>query len=75
MQANNVMLPISSVTDRVGLSRPSIYRLMGEGRFPRPFKVGIRGVRWRSLEIEEWLATRERAGSEPSAAAATGRRR
>ena len=68
-KANNVMLPISLVMQRVGLSRPSIYRLMSHGDFPRPLRVGVRGVRWRSEDIDHWLAGREVAGSESRAAA------
>ena len=34
-----------------GLSRSSIYRLMPDGEFPRPVKVGIAGVRWRASDI------------------------
>ena len=66
----NIMLPIAAVSARVGLSRPSIYRLMSHGDFPRPLRVGVRGVRWRSEDIDRWLAGREVAGSESRAAAA-----
>ena len=67
-EPRNVMLPIAAVTMRVGLSRPSIYRLMKAGDFPRPLRVGVRGVRWRSMDLDEWLAEREVAGSESRAA-------
>lgn len=41
-----------------GLSRSSIYRLMSEGLFIRPYRVGRTAVRWRYSEVERWLADR-----------------
>lgn len=40
------------------LSRASIYRLMAEGAFPRPIRVGGRAVRWRASELADWLDSR-----------------
>ena len=39
----------------IGLSRSSIYKMMADGRFPRPIKLGRRSVGWRTAEIERWL--------------------
>ena len=47
------------------LSRASIYRQIRAGTMPRPLRLGPRAVGWRKEEIDEWLATRERAGSSP----------
>ena len=41
-----------------GLSRSSIYRLMSEGLFVRPYRIGKTAVRWRCSEVERWLAER-----------------
>ena len=41
-----------------GLSRSSIYRLMQDGAFPRPVKVGSAAVRWRASDITAWLESR-----------------
>ena len=41
-----------------GLSRSSIYRLMQDGEFPRPVKVGPAAVRWRASDITAWLESR-----------------
>ena len=51
-----------AVEERCGLSRDTIYRLMGEGLFPRPLQVGPRAVRWSETEIESWISARPRAG-------------
>ena len=55
------LLRLGDVLVRSGLSRSSLYRLMAIEAFPRPLKVGVRAVRWRESEIEDWLASRPRA--------------
>ena len=44
-----------------GLSTASIYRLMAQGAFPKPKKLGVRAVGWVAVEVEAWLESRERA--------------
>ena len=46
------------VEEITGLSRSSIYRLMQDGEFPRPVKVGPAAVRWRASDINAWLESR-----------------
>ena len=36
MQQEITLLPVAEVCRRVGLSRPSIYRMMAAGKFPKP---------------------------------------
>jgi prophage regulatory protein len=48
-----------------GLSRSGIYAAMAEGRFPRPVRIGGRGVRWREAEILAWIGSRPSAGAAP----------
>ena len=55
------LLRLSEVLARCGLSRSSLYRMMRDGSFPEPLKVGVRAVRWRESEIEAWLESRPRA--------------
>ena len=43
------------------MSRSSIYRLMQDGEFPRPVKVGPAAVRWRESEITHWSESRPRS--------------
>ena len=40
-------LRLPQVAERVGYSRPSIYRLVQAGQFPRPYKIGARASAWR----------------------------
>jgi len=37
------------------ISRSEIYRLMAEGKFPRPVRLGPHMVRWTMSDIVEWL--------------------
>lgn len=40
------------------MSRSSIYRLMQDGKFPRPVRVGPAAVRWKASDISAWLESR-----------------
>ena len=67
---NDRLMTRQEVEARTALSRTSIYRMMREGSFPEPLKVGARAVRWPADEIEAWVAARPRAtGDGPRAAA------
>ena len=58
------LLTVSEVCRRVGLSRPSIYRLLASGRFPRPTYPARRAPRWRSDEVADFI---ERVSAERAA--------
>ncbi len=62
------MLRREEVQDRTGLSRSAIYRLMREGQFPLPRRLGQRAVRWRESDLEAWLASRPLATGRKAAA-------
>ena len=47
-----------------GMSRSSIYRLMPDGEFPSPVKVGPAAVRWRESDITAWVESRPVAGGD-----------
>ena len=55
------LLTCHEVLDRTRISRSTIYRAMREGRFPLPLKIGVKAIRWRAVEIDEWLESRPRA--------------
>lgn len=58
------ILRLPAVIERVGLSRSAIYARMAKGQFPRPLRIGARAVGWLEADIDEWLATRPRGGSD-----------
>jgi len=51
-------LRLSEVQERVGLGRTSIYKMMGEGKFPKPVNTQGRNVAWLDSEIDEWMMDR-----------------
>ncbi len=56
------LLRIAAVLDIIGVSRSALYEWMDAGGFPRPIRVGPNTVRWRSDDIEAWLAERREQG-------------
>ena len=52
------------VEEVTGLSPSSIYRLMRNGEFPAPVRVGPAAVRWKASDITVWLESRPLATGE-----------
>jgi prophage regulatory protein len=52
------IMRLPEVIARVGLKRASIYRHIGEGRFPKPIPLAARAVGWFEHEIDTWLLDR-----------------
>lgn len=50
------LLRLPAVISLTQLSRSTIYAAIQAGTFPRPVRVGERAVRWRSGDIDTWLA-------------------
>lgn len=50
------MLCMADLQKMVRLSRSMLYRMIGEGRFPAPRKVG-RSSRWLASEVLAWMRT------------------
>lgn len=49
---------IKGVNVLTGLSRSTIYRLIQEGKFPAPIKIGERASGWKQSTIEAWIDNR-----------------
>lgn len=47
-------LRMPDVREKVGLSRSQIYRLIQEGTFPAPVKIGAQVSVWPDNEIHRW---------------------
>jgi prophage regulatory protein len=41
---------------RCGFKRAHLYKLIRDGKFPRPLRIGIRAVGWDSVDIDQWIA-------------------
>ena len=49
------LLTVAEVVNLTRLSKPTIYRRIKDGSFPRPVQVGPRAVRFVAQDIEAWL--------------------
>ena len=56
------ILKLPQVERITSLSKPTIYRLIRQDRFPRQLQLSDQSVGWRKDEIEEWLSSRPRVG-------------
>lgn len=52
------LIRLKEVQHRVGLGRSTIYRWMGEGKFPKPVQLGGYAVAWAQEDIESWISAR-----------------
>jgi prophage regulatory protein len=55
-------LRFTSVRDRTGLSRSTIWRLERRGSFPKHRRISANAVGWLEQEINEWVLSRVRVG-------------
>lgn len=51
------LVDMAFITEFTGLSDKWFYKLIQEGQFPRPIKLG-RSSRWLKSEIEAWVLER-----------------
>jgi prophage regulatory protein len=64
------LLALPDVMARVAFKKAYLYRLIGEGRFPRPIKFGATSrsaSRWRQSDIDKWLASLKPTGEQVAA--------
>lgn len=52
------ILRLPHVCKYTGLPKSSIYRMITEGKFPSPIKLGARSVGWLQADLEAWLDSR-----------------
>ena len=55
--ANDKMVDMKFITEFTGLTDKWFYKLIQDGNFPRPIKLG-RSSRWMQSEVEAWLQAR-----------------
>ena len=49
------LICLPEVLERTGYGKAWIYRLISEGRFPAPVKIGVRAVAFVESEVDEWI--------------------
>jgi predicted DNA-binding transcriptional regulator AlpA len=54
---NDKLVDMVFITEFTGLSNKWFYKLIQEGEFPKPIKLG-RSSRWLQSEIEQWMQRR-----------------
>ncbi|EMN8778009.1 helix-turn-helix transcriptional regulator [Pseudomonas aeruginosa] len=52
------IIRLKEVTDSTGIARSTIYKLIGEGGFPKPVPLVGRSVGWVESEVHEWIRGR-----------------
>lgn len=50
------IIRLSTVLERTGLSRSTMYRKIAEGTFPGQIKISVNGAGWRESDINRWIA-------------------
>lgn len=55
VNADKVISGFKAATDKVGLSRWTIKRLVKEGKFPAPIKLSSMRRGWRESVLDAWL--------------------
>ena len=46
------------VESQVGLGRSTLYKLMSQGDFPRPYRITAGSVRWLQSDVDSWILNR-----------------
>ncbi|PHI30970.1 helix-turn-helix transcriptional regulator [Budvicia aquatica] len=54
---NDKLVDMVFITEFTGLTDKWFYKLMSEGQFPKPIKMG-RSSRWLESEVKSWLMVR-----------------
>ncbi|HBC7431406.1 TPA: AlpA family transcriptional regulator [Providencia rettgeri] len=49
------LIRLPEVLKRTGFSRPWVYKLLKQRRFPQPIKIGGRSIAFVESEINEWI--------------------
>jgi prophage regulatory protein len=52
------LIKIKEVMKVTCLARPTIYKYISKGSFPKPVSLGGRAVAWVAEEIDEWIESR-----------------
>ena len=53
---------LKNVIEVTGMSRSTIYRLMGQDRFPKPIKLSQRIIGFLEEDIDQWIQERYQEG-------------
>ena len=51
------LLRLPEVMNKTGYGKAWIYRLINEGLFPQPVKIGVRAIAFIESEIDDWIVS------------------
>ena len=54
-----LVVRMSRLVEMIGLSRSTVWKLLSEGKFPNPIRLGPRSIGWRIKDVEDWIECRE----------------
>jgi predicted DNA-binding transcriptional regulator AlpA len=54
-------LRVSALAPRLGISKNTIWRLVREGKFPKPIKLSEKVTVWKACDVLAWLDSKEAA--------------
>lgn len=57
LSAADPLIDMTFITTYTGMTDKWFYKLIGNGLFPKPIKLG-RSSRWRRSEVETWMQQR-----------------
>lgn len=49
------LIKISEVIEKTGMSRSTVYDLIGKGKFPQQVQLGPRSIAFVEAEIDSWI--------------------
>ena len=55
LQELEQLLRRQQVEQATGLCRSALYRMVAQGKFPPPIRVGSRTVAWVASEVQAWI--------------------
>jgi prophage regulatory protein len=54
------LIDIKEVSSLIGMKKPTIYKYIRDGQFPKPIKIGARASRWSYQAVMEWIEQRKK---------------
>lgn len=61
METDDRLLTMKEVSGLTRLSKPTIYKMIGEGSFPKQVRLGLNKVAWLRSEVLGWIGKRAEA--------------
>lgn len=55
---SNILIRMPEVMRRSALRKAWIYKLISQGRFPKPVKIGSRAIAFVESEVDAWINQR-----------------